>query len=197
MKSPVYWHPVIYHHLMKFLYGKHFEARYKAISALIPDNASVTEVCAGDGYLYRNYLAGKNVKYIGLDINSIFVRYGQQNNIPIVKHDLFIDEIPVSDYVIIQASLYQFMPKHEFVVRKLLSATRSILIIAEPIQNLSSSKNPLISFIAKYSANPGKDHTVHRFNKESLISFFEQFAEYKSSKEVDGGREMIGIFSKL
>ena len=175
MKSPVYWHPAIYHHTMKFLYGKHFETRYKAISELIPDHVSVTEVCAGDGYLFRNYLMKKHVKYLGLDVNSSFVRYGHKNNIPIMKHNIFTDDVPSSDYVIIHASLYQFMPNHEFVVRKLLAAAKNVLLISEPIRNLSSSQNPLISFIAKYSANPGKTHAVHRFNKDSLVNFFQQF----------------------
>ena len=196
MKSPIYWHPVIYHLLMRALYGEYFRTRYKAIAELIPDHASVTEVCAGDCYLFRNYLKKKNVKYLGLDINSSFVRYGQRNNIPILQHDLFTDEVPPADYVIIHASLYQFMPNHEFVVRKLLAAAKSVLLIAEPIRNLSSSQNPLISFIAKYSANPGKDHTVHRLNKETLITFFQKFIEFKRVKEVDGEREIIGVFNK-
>lgn len=196
MKSPIYWHPSIYNLLMKFLYGKYFEARYRAIAELIPDNASVTEVCAGDGYLFRKYLSKKNIKYIGLDINSAFVKYAQQNNIPFIKHDLFTDEVPSSDYVIIQGSLCQFIPKHEFVVKKLLAAAKNVLLIAEPIRNLSSSDNQLISFIAKYSANPGGNHAVHRFNKDTLIDFFQQFKEFKKANEIDGGREMIGIFEK-
>ena len=196
MKSPVYWHPAIYNLLMRFLYGKNFEARYRAIAELIPDNANVTEVCAGDGYLFRKYLKKKNIKYIGLDINSSFVKYGQQNNIPIMKHDLFTDEIPSSDYVIIHGSLCQFIPNHEVIVKKLLAASKNVLLIAEPVRNLSSSSNPLVAFIAKYSANPGDNHAVHRFNKDTLIDFFQHFREFKEVKEMDGGRELIGIFRK-
>jgi Methionine biosynthesis protein MetW len=196
MKSPIYWHPEIYHQIMKLLYGKHFEARYQAIADLIPDYASVTEVCAGDGYLFRHYLQKKMVKYIGLDINSSFVTHGQHNNVPIVKHDILTEKIPSSDYVIIHASLYQFIPAHQIVVNKLLEATQSVLLIAEPIKNLASSNNPFISFLAKYSANPGKDHTLHRFNKNTLVDFFQQFKEFSSIKEVKGGREIIGVFKK-
>ena len=196
MTSPIYWHPAIYNRLMKLLYGKYFEARYEAIADLIPDGASVTEVCAGDAYLFRNYLRKKNVKYTGLDINPSFVRHAQRNNVPMSEHDLVRDEVPASDYIIIQASLYQFMPEHELIVRKLLASAKNVLLVVEPIRNLASSSNPIVTFIAKYSANPGKEHKVHRFNKETLMDFFRQFEEFKSAQEMEGGRELVGIFRK-
>ncbi len=196
MTSPVYWHPAIYHRLMKILYGNYFEARYKSIADLIPDYATVTEVCAGDAYLFKNYLKIKNVKYTGLDINSSFVKHGQKNNIQIFEFDLLKDEVPVSDYIIIQASLYQFIPEHEFIVRKLLASTKKTLLIVEPIRNLALSSNRVVAFIAKYSANPGENHKIHRFNRETLMAFFRQFEEFESTKEIEGGRELIGIFRK-
>lgn len=181
---------------MKLLYGKYFEARYQAIADLIPKNATVVDVCAGDAYLYRHYLKAKDITYTGLDINPVFVRAGKRNNISFIQHDLFRDNIPSAEYVVIQASLYQFMPQEISVINKLMDAAQHALIIAEPVRNLSESGNSFIKLVAKYSANPGKNHPTNRFNQETLSACFRKFKELKDVKTIDGGREMIGIFHK-
>ena len=196
MTSPVYWHPYIYRTAMKFLYGRHFESRYKAISEIIPEGASVVELCAGDIYLYRNYLKAKRVSYTGFDINSVFVQAAKRKNIRFFKHDLLTDTIEPADYIILQASLYQFIPFEEKIIRKLLDSTNKVMIIAEPVRNLSSSNNFFIRKLAKYSANPGKQHSVNRFNEDTILACFKKFSEFKEMKTMEGGREMIGIFRK-
>ena len=196
MTSPVYWHPFFYRIAMKLLYGKYFEARYRLIAELIPENASVVELCAGDAYLYSNYLRAKGVHYTGLDINKAFVRAAKAKGISFLEHDLASDKIPPADYVILQASLYQFIPNEDRIIQKLLDATRKVLIISEPIRNLSDSDNTLVRLLAKYSANPGKGHAVDRFNEVSLLSCFKRFREFSEMKVPEGGREMIGIFRK-
>ncbi|MFH1004263.1 MAG: class I SAM-dependent methyltransferase [Bacteroidota bacterium] len=181
---------------MKFLYGRNFETRYIAISEIIPENTSVTEVCAGDGYLYEYYLKKKNIKYIGLDVNPVFVNAARKKNISFFLHDLMMDDVPSADYVIIHASLYQFIPNEHVIIKKLLNAAATTLIISEPVRNLSDSTNPVIAAFAKYSANPGNAHAVKRFNKETLIACFKQYPEFKKVKAIKGGRELIGIFTK-
>src|SRR5436190_23965748 len=59
--------------VMRALYGRHYDARYRAVAALIPPGAEVLDVCSGPGTLYRRYLRDKNVRYRGLDINPRFV----------------------------------------------------------------------------------------------------------------------------
>jgi Methionine biosynthesis protein MetW len=196
MKSFVYWHPYFYRSAMKMLYGRYFEARYRAIADIIPERATVIELCAGDGYLYQNYLKHKVVTYSGLEINPIFVKAAQRKNIPISIHDIVNDSIPSADYVIIQASLYQFIPNENQLIRKLLEATTIALIVAEPVINLAASSNPILRTLAKYSANPGKDHALNRFNKDTLFNCFRNFPEFQEMKSIDGGREMIGVFRK-
>ena len=197
MKSPIYWHPNIYRLVMKLLYGKYFEARYKCLSELIPPMTSVVEPCAGDAYLYRNYLKAKGTKYVGLDINPVFVQAAKKKNISFFINDLLKDNVPVADYIVLQASLYQFMPHELKIIRKLLDSAKSTLIIAEPIRNLADSHNPIIRLLAKYSANPGgSNHPVKRFNKDTFHACLKQFDEFKELKIIDGGREMIGVLRK-
>jgi trans-aconitate methyltransferase len=196
MKSLVYWHPYIYTQLIKILYGKNFEARYSAIADLIPNNSTVIEACPGDGYLFEHYLKQKHVKYIGLDVNPDFVRTAKRKHIPFAIHDLYTEDIPRADYIVIQASLYQFMPEEHRIIKKLLSAMDHTLIISETVRNLSDSKNVIVSLLAKYAANPGKGHALKRFNKDTLLECFSKYPEFKEIKEINGGRELIGIFRK-
>ncbi len=196
MRSPVYWHPLMYQFTMRVLYGRYFQARYRAIADLIPENSSVVEVCAGDAYLYRNYLKKKNVKYTGLDINPVFINSAKRKNIPFAYCDVMKNDIPAADHVIIHASLYQFIPNEHTVLRKLLNAAGRTLIVSEPVRNLADSSNAVISFLAKYSANPDSSHAVKRFNKEMLLFCFKQYSEFRQWKEAHGGRELIGVFRK-
>lgn len=196
MKSPVYWHPGLYHFIMRQLYGRDFKIRYEAIAKLIPNGANVLEVCMGDAYLYRKYLSGKKLQYLGMDMNETFVNYAVKQNIPVKVCNLLKDEIPKTDYIIMQASLYQFLPNEKMILQKLLDAAGKMLIIAEPVQNLADSKNPLVAFVAKRAANPGTGHAVKRFNQKTLLECFKSFNEFREDLLIDAGKEMIGVFMK-
>ena len=196
MKSIVYWHPFTYNLIMRLLYGSNFEERYKSIANIIPNNASVVEVCAGDGYLYRHYLKNKNVTYVGYDINPALVRASQKKGISMLLCNLFEDQVPMADYVLIQASLYQFIPRENEIITKLLNSARIALIVAEPVKNLSDSSNPIIRFLARRSANPGSGHVAKRFNSDTLRFCFTKYPEFRDWIEVKGGREAIGVFRK-
>lgn len=196
MRSPVYWHPLIYQFTMRLLYGNFFEARYRAIADLIPDGSSVVEACAGDGYLYRHYLKAKRIDYTGLDINPAFLSSARSRHIPFIYCDLAEDAVPPADYIVIHASLYQFIPQEHEILRKLLRSANQALIVAEPVRNLADSSNRLISYLAKHSADPGERHTARRFNRDTLLACFKAYPEFQELKEIDGGRELIGVFRK-
>ncbi|HTV21785.1 MAG TPA: methionine biosynthesis protein MetW, partial [Polyangiaceae bacterium] len=166
--SLVYAHPWVYQGVMRALYGRGFDARYRAIAELIEPGSEVFEVCAGDGYLYRRYLQPKAVRYAGGDINEAFLRHARRSGIAIQRLDAVSDPIPVADYVVIQASLYQFIPHHLRLLESLLGAARRSLIVAEPIVNLSTSSSGLVRWLAQRSANPGDGHKAARFDEASL-----------------------------
>ena len=69
---------------------KYYFKGYKQIAEIIPPRISVTDVCAGDGALFKYALKGRN-KYIGIDINPI-----KDNNqyINSIKSDILVDQIP-------------------------------------------------------------------------------------------------------
>lgn len=176
------------------MYGQYYLKRYSHLASIIPSNVSVTDLCCGDSSLYHYALKGKN-RYTGMDINPLYNVNDQ--NCKIIKADILKDSIPISDYVIIQGSLYQFIPNHKEIINKMLDSARYKVIISEPVINLVNSKNKIISTIAKYSANPGTGNKNYRFTKESLNNdlqkYFKQYIE--NIYFIAGGRDMVVVLN--
>ena len=102
-------------------------------------------------------------------------------------------ELPEADVVVMQSSLYQFIPDHSQIVEKLLRAARTRLIIAEPIQNWATSSSRLIKGLSNCLTNPGTGLVPHRFNREKLEKLYIQYGA-KEVYEVLDGRELVGVF---
>ena len=197
MSSLIYNHRTAYHLLMRLLYGRYFSARYEAIAAEVSAGSEVVDVCAGDGYLYLKYLRAKPVQYQALDISPRLVQWMQRHSIPARQFDVWQDAVPAADIVIMQASLYQFLPNAAPVIEKLLRAARQCVIITEPVRNIASSDKPVLRLIGKHLTRPeegGGVYQAHRFDQTSLMALFLQFPAFERSCELPGGREMMGIF---
>jgi len=194
-KSFIYSSPLIYQLTMRLLYRRGFGSRYEAIAKYIPDHASVVDVCCGDCYLFHHYLKYKAVDYIGLDINRSFVNDALKRGVKAKLFDINIDPLPSAEYIIMQASLYQFIPNQKTILDKLFnSATRGV-IITEPIRNLSDSKNPVIAFIARRAANPGSGHAKNRFDENSLLQLLKSRQQPMSTCfKIKGDKELVAIF---
>ena len=142
-RSLVYRNPLLYESLMIALYGRHYPARFRVIAELIPAGSRVLELCCGPGILFRRYLKAKGVDYTGLDINARFIAELRRRAGRGLVWDLHSNQpLPPADVVVMQASLYQFLPDPEPVVRRMLAAAEAQVIIAEPIRNLSDSPIP-------------------------------------------------------
>ena len=193
----IYSSRTVYHLVMRVLYGRHFGARYAAIAAEIPSGAEVIDVCAGDGYLYLKFLRQKSVRYLGLDISPRLVDWARKRGVSARQFNLWQDTLPPGDVVVMQASLYQFLPHAEPIIGKLLSAARHTVIISEPIRNLSSSLLPLVPGLSRHLSAPdstGGTYTGQRFDRQSLAEFFNSFEAFQRSFMIPGGRDMVGIF---
>jgi uncharacterized UPF0146 family protein len=193
----IYSSAVLYSLLMRVLYWPHFQDRYRAIAAEIPDGVSVVDVCAGDCYLYKEYLHRKSVDYLALDISPQFVRSARKRGITSREFNLWHDEVPAADIILMHASLYQFLPNAEAIMRKLLAGARRKVIIAEPIRNLSDLRIPLVRTLVRRLTRPrtvGSTYVGGRFDQASLTSFFHSFEAFERVFAIPGGREMVGIF---
>lgn len=191
--SLIYRNASVYELAMLLLYGRHYTSRYRAIAELIPTGSSVLDVCCGPAFLYHRYLRAKSVRYTGLDINQGFItqliRRGGSGRV----WDLRSKEmLPSSDYVIMQASLYHFLPDASEVVDRMLQAARKRVIIAEPIRNLAASNSRLLSLLARLLTNPGVGEHSLRFTETTLAEFFSGYeSRVVESFSIAGGRERV------
>jgi hypothetical protein len=196
--SPIYYNPTLYHFLMRVLYRQNFNARYQVIANEIPERVSVVDVCAGDAYLYTNFLIKKAIRYTALDNSPYFLNWGRKKGFDYRKVNVFFDEIPKGDVVVMMASLYQFIPKEKEILQKLIHSARQKVIISEPISNLSSSHVGIIAKISNCLTTPFEDsgqYTGHRFNEEQIIALIKSFPGYKHLTKIPGGREIVGVIS--
>src|SRR5690242_19199763 len=121
--SWVYRHSLAYELVMLGLYGRHYGARYRALADLIPDGTSVLDLCCGPGILFDRYLRARSVDYTGIDVNPRFIARVNRRGGRGLIGDLSRDRpLPEADLVIMQASLYQFLPDAAPVVRRMLRA---------------------------------------------------------------------------
>jgi hypothetical protein len=187
----------MYELAMLAMYGRHYAARYRSISELIPGGSAVLDACCGPALLYHRYLRAKSIRYTGLDINEKFIEQLVSRGGNGKVWDLSSETaLPTADYVVMQASLYHFLPDPSPVVTRMQKAARRQVIIAEPIRNLASSRSSLISQVARRLTNPGSGNHSERFNEASLDRFFKPYvASVQQSYVIAGGREKLYVLA--
>jgi len=180
---------------MLSLYGRHYFTRYRVLADLIPPHTSILDLCCGPGILYQRYLRNKGVAYTGLDINQRFIKRVNEMGSHGLVWDLREDKpLPRADYVIMQASLYHFLPDPTSLAERMLNAAGKRVIIAEPIRNLSGGKIPILGTIAKRLSDPGTGQQPMRFTEQTLDSFFSRYSSHNvKTFVVPGGREKVYI----
>ncbi|MEV0252498.1 methyltransferase domain-containing protein [Nocardia sp. NPDC050712] len=195
--SLIYRNRTLYEVLMRGLYGRYYTARYRAVAAAIPAGASVLDLCCGPATLYTRYLRQQSIDYTGLDLNDGFITELTKAGGRGLVWDMNSDAaLPAADYVLMQASLYHFLPDPSAVVDRMLTAARDQVIIAEPIRNLATSDNRVLAAIGQRFTNAGTGAQAHRFTEDSLDEFFARYAERVVRSEViAGGREKLYVLS--
>lgn len=196
-ESFIYKSSFVYELAMLLLYGRHYPSRYRAIAELIPPGSSVLDLCCGPALLYHRYLRAKSVQYTGLDINAKFIeeliRRGGQGRVWDLRSD---EPLPAADYVIMQASLYHFLPDASKVVNRMVQTARKQVIIAEPIRNLTTSNSGLLSWLGRLLTNPGSGEQSLRFTESSLSTFFSGYgSRVVQSFAIAGSREKVYVLS--
>src|SRR5262245_22883460 len=174
--SPIYRLPVLYEAVMLMLYGRYYSSRYSQLADLIPTGSRVLDLCCGPAVLYDRYLRRKSVRYTGLDLSEQFIRRLQRRGGDGLVWDVrSTAALPPADCVIMQASLYHFLPDPEPVVGRMLEAARQTVIIAEPVRNLANSRFGLMAACARRLTDSGDGSAHSRFTPETLDQFFASF----------------------
>lgn len=191
----LYDSPLLYSLAMRYLYGKSYLASYQQIADFIKPNSSILDVCCGDGQLYEA-LKNKKVNYLGLDLSKKFIKHLKDKSIPANFCDVQKSDIPRSDYIVLQRSLYQF-ENPEKIVQKLLDSTNKKLIIAESINNLGDGSSPahhIINIIIPYFVGTNHSNKNFRYNEKSFKDVLKRFSP--KYRWVIGKRDLIAIISK-
>jgi SAM-dependent methyltransferase len=185
-----------YELLMRALYHRHYADRMRAVAAEVPAGASVLELCCGPGTLYRRYLRDRAGSYIGLDVNEGFVAGLRRRGVDARLLDLAnaSEPLPDADVVIIQASLYHFLPDAEAIVDRMLTAARELVIVSEPVRNLASSGVPGVALLGRRAADPGVGGHADRFTEDSLDQLMQRYqTRIRHRFPIPGGRELVYV----
>ena len=194
-KSLLYSNTVLYKLVMRGLYGRHYSTRCAKIAELIPPRSTVLDLCCGPAVLYWRYLLQKEVLYTGLDGSAQFVNALVKEKIPAICCDLRGDTtLPHADYVVMQASLYHFLPDVRCLLDRMLQAAREKVIVAEPIRNLATARIPFLSPIAAHLSGPTDKGSTSRFTEESLDQLFLGYSRTViQSFKIAGDREKVYV----
>jgi SAM-dependent methyltransferase len=197
MRAFIYRSASVYEAAMSLLYGRWYDERFQSLAQVIREGSSVLDVCCGPGTLFHRYLKGKRVDYIGLDINEHFVdRVRAGGATGIIWNLKEKRPLPRAEYVLIQSSLYHFLPDASDLIERMIAAAERQVLIAEPIHNMAESRISLLSFLARKLTNPGTGDQPSRFNEARLDALMEQYQlrGYSVRGElIAGGREKLYI----
>jgi SAM-dependent methyltransferase len=181
---------------MRILYGRYYGARDAAVATHVPDGASVLELCCGPARLYRNELHGRVGSYIAIDLNAGFVDRLRLRGVDARQADVATADLPIADVVLMQASLYHFLPDAEPMVRRMLAAARERVVISEPVRNLAQSRVAIVARLASAGTATAGGAQAQRFDDASLGTLMERFGEtILTSQPVPGGREHVYVLS--
>lgn len=185
-----------YELVMQALYGRHYEERMRAVAGQVPEGSSVLELCCGPGTLYARHLRSRVSSYMGLDVNERFIERLRQAGADAERIDLAADtrQLPEADVVIMQASLYHFLPDAEGIVERMITAARNIVIVSEPIRNLASSDLPVVGALGRRAANPGVGGHARRFTETTLDLLMQRYpSRLLKTFLIPGGREKVYV----
>jgi SAM-dependent methyltransferase len=186
-----------YELLMRALYGRHYGARMAAVAEQVPRGSSVLELCCGPGTLYERHLRNRAASYIGLDANEGFVGSLKRRGVDARVLDLTngAGSLPAADVVIMQASLYHFLPAAAAIVDRMLASARDRVVVSEPIRNLATSSIPGVARLGRQAADPGAGGGhADRFTEATLDELMSHYAVLRAFL-IPGGREKLYVLA--
>ncbi len=181
---------------MRVLYGRYYAARDVAVAAQIPDGASVLELCCGPARLYLRELRGRIGSYVAIDASAVFVERLRRRGVDARQADVRTADLPLADVVVMQASLYHFLPDAEGMLGRMRAAATASVVIAEPVRNLAASRLGLVARLGAGGAATAEGAQAQRFDAESLRALMERVGgDVLFSAPVPGGREHVYVLA--
>jgi hypothetical protein len=181
---------------MRVLYGRYYGARDAAVAAHVPDGASVLELCCGPARMYLRELRGRTRSYVGLDANAGFVERLRRRGVDARRADVATADLPRADVVVMQASLYHFLPPEQAaaMIERMRAAALQRVVISEPVRNLASSRLGVVARIAAGGTATTEGAQAGRFDADSLRALMDGFgAAVVHAGPAPGGREHVYV----
>jgi hypothetical protein len=98
---------------------------------------------------------------------------------------------PEADVVVMMGSFYQFIPRQDLLLERMLRAARRRVIVCESVRHLATSPNPIVSFLGRRLSDPVGGRSVHRLGRAEMADLFRR---YGASGTIDLGRDLVGVF---
>ena len=134
--------------------------------------------------------------YVALDVNDRFVDRLRRRGIDARVFDLTRADLPLprAEVVVMQASLYHFLPDAGEILDRMLAAATDRVIVSEPVRNLASSDHPLIRALGRRTTDPGVGGGERRFTRSSLQALMDRYRELLLKQApIPGGREWVYV----
>ena len=195
MTGIIYRNPRLYALAMRLLYRGALNERNRALAERIEAGSRVVDLCCGPPLLFTSQLERKHVRYLGIDLNPVFLAAVRESGAEAMSLDLRdAPRLPRCDYVIMQGSLYHFLPDPAPIVDRMLEAAGRRVILSEPVRNFSQSRLPGVAALAARASDAGDGVQPNRFDEATLDRFFEAYSErIVESSLVARGREKLYV----
>lgn len=107
------------------------------------------------------------------------------------------EPLPEADFVVMQASLYHFLPDARPIVDRMLGAGRQAVIVSEPVRNLAGSRHPLLDLLGRTAGGASAERAApERFTEAALDALMAGYAaEIERCFHIPGGREKVFVLS--
>lgn len=151
---------------MQLLYKGQYHERYTKITPLLKAK-TITELCFGD-IIIADFCKKNKIEWVGYDVNSPFVNNAKKNNFNAIQQDILkVEQFEKADICLMIGSLYHFHQSLDVLFKKMFDCA-PVLIISEPIKNLTQSKG-IIGKLAKGSSDINGVDQNFRYNEQTLI----------------------------
>jgi hypothetical protein len=98
------------------------------------------------------------------------------------------------DYVVMQGSLYHFLPDAGSVVERMLRAAGRYAIVAEPIRNWTTSRGRVLAWLARELRAVRGEAAASRFTEPALDALFATYRDrVVHCGLIAGGREKVYV----
>jgi SAM-dependent methyltransferase len=179
---------------LRVLYGRYYTARDTAVAALVPVGSSVLELCCGPARLYLRELRSRTSSYVGIDANTGFVERLAKRGVDARVGDVASADLQRADVVLMQASLYHFLPDAQPMLERMRAVADERVIVSEPVRNLAASGNPLVAWIGSRGTATAAGEHEQRFDEASLDTLMGGFGDaVRSARLIPGGREKVYV----